>query len=475
MSDAKPMIFLVDDEQSVLDALTVLVHRNLGYRARTFSDAESVLDAIRETRPDVLITDINIDGREAGIEVLERAREMWPGLPVILLTAVGTREAAIRAVNAGAYYFLEKPFRNDHLAHLIRTAAEQGSARSRARSAAGLGRHARSRRHNHPGALEERARSSRPNLVGNSVAFLEAVALVEQAATTDVTVLLTGESGVGKGVLAAYLHEISSRAARPFLSVNCGALAETLLESQLFGHVRGAFTGADKDQPGLVRAADGGTLFLDEVSELASATQVKLLRVLQEREVIPVGGVEPFAVDVRFVAATNRDLRRDVAQGRFREDLFWRLNVMAIEVPSLRERREDIPLLARHALDRVRRRDPQVMARGIADDAMALLEQYDWPGNIRELENAIERAAVVSTGDLIRAKDLPTDVFRPLKRDPPRSGMVFEHIHPTLAEIERVYVEWSVQRHGGDVDCAAQALGIPPAAVRAILGASKLP
>src|SRR5690606_17936508 len=275
------------------------------------------------------------------------------------------------------------------------------------------------------------------------------------AAATDVTVLLTGESGVGKGILAAHLHEVSARRNQPFLSINCGALAETLLESQLFGHVKGAFTGANRDQPGLVRAADGGTFFLDEVSELAPATQVKLLRVLQEREVIPVGGVEAHAVDVRFVAATNRDLRREVAAGRFREDLFWRLNVMVIDVPPLRDRPEDIPLLAEDALERLRLRDPSIVARTFSPAAMQALCSYSWPGNVRELENAVQRAVVVA-GEVIDVDDLPPALIGHIdgkKEDAPAESALpaLSATLPPLDVLELAYVEWVLNRCGGDV------------------------
>lgn len=468
----RPLIFIVDDEDSVLDSLTVLVHRKLQYRARTYRDPAEAIAALADTRPSVVLTDIAMDGREAGIDVLERCRDLWPSVPVILMSAVASREAAIQAVNAGAFHFLEKPFRNEHLASLLRTAVESGAVRSRARSAVRHGRHANSKRHNHPGAQRDEALAEHGGLIGGAPAFLEALALVDQAAQADVTVLLEGESGTGKGVFASRLHERSPRASRPFLSVNCGALAETLLESQLFGHIKGSFTGADKDQPGLVRAADGGTLFLDEVSELTPATQVKLLRVLQEREVIPVGGVEAHEVDVRFVAATNRDLRRDVSLGRFREDLFWRLNVMAIEVPPLRERPGDVARLAEHVLQRLKIRDPNVAARELSDEAMEVLEAYDWPGNVRELENAIERAGVVSH-EIIRPEDLPAEVrTKGVEGDGPAKLPVFSESLPALEVVERAYVEWVVDRLDGDVARAAEVLHVPAAAVRAVLGST---
>lgn len=471
-TESRPLVLIVDDEASVLDSLAVLVQRRLGFRAHTCSSARDARIHLAEERPTVVVTDIAMESRDAGVELLEYARERWPELPVILMSAAGSREAAIRAVNAGAYYFLEKPFRNEHLAHLIQSAADGVAARGRARAAAQRGQHARSRRHNHPGARTEAALAERGRLIGESPAFLECVSLVEQAAAAEVTVLLTGESGVGKGVLAAHLHEESGRRNRPFLSINCGALAETLLESQLFGHVRGSFTGADQDQPGLVRAADGGTLFLDEVSELTPATQVKLLRVLQEREVIPVGGTQAHSVDVRFIAAANRDLRREVAAGRFREDLFWRLNVMSIEVPPLRARPEDIRLLAEHTLERIRLRDPSTAARTFSSEAMAAIEAYAWPGNVRELENAVQRATVVA-GEVIALADLPPSVQGAGAKEgsvaQPSTPLQGLATLPPLDVLERAYVEWVVTQLEGDVEAASQRLEIPASAVRAIL------
>jgi DNA-binding NtrC family response regulator len=458
----RPLIYIADDEQGVLDALYVLVTRKMNCQARLFATATEAIEALSGHRPELVITDISFDGKEAGIDVLRASRRKWPDVPVILMSAVASREAAIQAVNEKAFHFLEKPFRNDDMLQVLRAALDYSAVRSRARGAVDQGRHAKSRRHNHPGATAAAARTEGDRaLCGESPAFLETLALVEQSAATDVTVLLEGESGVGKGVLAAYLHQCSPRRARPFLSVNCGALAETLLESQLFGHVRGSFTGADRDQPGLVRAAHAGTLFLDEVSELTPATQVKLLRVLQEREVIPVGGVETHTVDVRFIAASNRDLRKQVAAGRFREDLFWRLNVMAIRIPALRERPDDVPLLAEQALAKLRARDAGIRARAIHPEALARLSAYSWPGNVRELENAIERAAVVS-GEVIRPEDLPGDLA-PGARAAGAAFPALTSMHHMLAleVVEQAYVSWVLQRSGGDANKAAATLGIP--------------
>lgn len=469
MSDERPLIYIVDDEATVLTSLTVLIQRKLGARARAFHGPAEALDALAGERPDVLITDIVMDGREAGIELLERCRERWPQVPVILMSAVASRGAAIQAVNAGAFHFVEKPFRNAVLANVIRTAIETGSARARAREVVrARGRHARSIRHNHPGALE-RERAGRA-LIGQSDGFLECVTLVEQAAQSDATVLLEGESGTGKGKLASHLHQCSARSGRPFVEVNCASLNASMLESQLFGHVRGAFPGADQDQPGLVRAAEGGTLFLDEVSEMATETQARLLRVLESREVLPVGAVQGHPVDVRIVVATTRDLRREVARGAFREDLFWRLNVMQIRVPPLRERQGDIAPLAENALARLHERDPdQIEARALGEDVLRVLDSYSWPGNVRELENAIERAAVVA-GGVITPADLPDNLKRNGAAGPAARpvGVMDGHL-PTLGVVERAYVEWVLARVGGSHDAAADVLGVPASALRAVL------
>jgi DNA-binding NtrC family response regulator len=425
-----------------------------------------------------------MEGREAGIDILERVRALYgPDVPVILMSAVGTREAGFRAVNAGAFAFLQKPFRNEALESQVSAALAQVAMRTTARAVAQGsaplgGKQAQSRRHNHPGARRPGTAEPLPSreheLIGESPAFRECLALVEQAAATDVTVLLEGESGVGKGAFASHVHAISARASQPFIAVNCGAFTETLLESQLFGHLKGSFTGADRDAIGFVRAADGGTLFLDEVGELTPAMQVKLLRVLQEREVIPVGGTQAHRVDVRFVAATNRDLREDVLNTRFREDLFWRLHVMSIRVPALRERAADLPLLTTYMLDRLRARDTRLSVTGLSPDALAVLAAHGWPGNVRELENALTRAAVVATGT-IEIADLPLDIRATSVRGTPvvRPGTALAAM-PSLALIERLYVDWVVAGCAGDEGVAAQRLGLPVGALRA-LRASAVP
>src|SRR5687767_15706159 len=335
-------------------------------------------------RPDIVLTDIRMP-TVGGVEVLAAARDSDPDVPVILMTAQATLQSAMQAVNAGAFYYIQKPFRNDELIAILRRAAEHRRLRVENRS---LKQEIRRR---------DKSVDDRP--VGNSKVWLDILRLAETVAPTDSTVLIQGESGTGKEVLARFIHDLSSRAAGPFMSINCGALPEGLLESELFGHVKGSFTGAVKDKLGLFAAAAKGTFFLDEIGETTPSTQVKLLRVLQQREVIPVGATEAQPIDTRLVAATNRDLEEEIRRGAFRRDLYYRLNVIAIYLPPLRERRDDIPLLVGAFLDRagaVRGEAP----KRLSDTALDAMLNYVWPGNVRELENALERAVILTTGEV---------------------------------------------------------------------------
>jgi two-component system response regulator HydG len=294
--------------------------------------------------------------------------------------------------------------------------------------------------------------------LGKAPCFVEVMKLAEQVAPTDSTVLIQGESGTGKEVIARYIHELSHRSEGPFLSINCGALPESLLESELFGHVKGSFTGAVKDKEGLFTAARGGSFFLDEIGETTPATQVKLLRVLQEREVLPVGGTEPLRVDVRVIAATNRDLDEEIRRGRFRSDLFYRLNVFSLYLPKLSERREDVPLLAEAFLERIgRERDHG--APVLSQDALDAIMVYEWPGNVRELENALEHAAILTRGREIDLDTLPKRITapkaQPLVDDRPVAN-------PTLEVIEQAYIMWVLQAEGGNKTRTAEVLGIDP-------------
>ncbi|MDA0312834.1 MAG: sigma-54 dependent transcriptional regulator [Gemmatimonadetes bacterium] len=434
-------ILLVDDETAILETLSILF-RSAGYDVSVADSGLRALEALATDKPDIVLTDIRMPGA-TGLEVLEKAREIDPEMAVILMTAQASLQSAVRAVNEGAYYYLQKPFRNDELLAICKRAAEARQLRVENRI---LKKEIRKRR----GGDGDRPIGSAPN-------FVEVLELAETVASTGSTVLLSGESGTGKEVLARYLHRLSDRCERPFLSINCGALPEGLLESELFGHVKGSFTGAVKDKDGLLVAAEGGTFFLDEIGETSPATQVKLLRALQEREVIPVGATKSVSVDVRIIAASNRDLEMEIKRGGFRSDLYYRLNVIQLRLPPLRERKEDIPLLVRYFLGACA--TGEVPAPRISEAALETLMKYDWPGNVRELENALERAVVVSSGSEVNVAALPERV-----REAPAARLVVEpHAqNPTMETIEQAYILWVLQSEGGNKSRAAEVLGIDP-------------
>jgi two-component system response regulator HydG len=437
-----PRVLLVDDESGILDSLKILF-RGEGYQVAVASNGREAMSALDQDRPDLVLTDIRMPGA-SGLEVLARARSVDPELPVILMTAQASLQSAVRAVNEGAYYYLQKPFANDELLAICRRALE---ARQLKRENKALKKEMRRR---------DRGSEGRP--AGRSRGFVEVLKLAETVAPTDSTVLISGESGTGKEVVARYIHALSERAERPFYSINCGALPESLLESELFGHVKGSFTGAVRDKEGLLVAASGGTFFLDEIGEMTPALQVKLLRALQEREVIPVGATEPVAVDVRIIAATNRELETEIRRGAFRSDLYYRLNVIALHVPPLRDRKDDIPILTRHFLAREAAGNGGHQ-REVSTETMELLVKYDWPGNVRELENALERAAVLSPDDVIGPGALPERV-----RTAPSPQLVADAppANPPMEVIERAYILWVLQAEGGNKTRAAEVLGIDP-------------
>ncbi len=439
---SQPSILIIDDESGILETLRILL-KNQGFRPETAQGGRAGLDALRASPPDIVLTDVRMP-QVSGIDILEAARQQDPELPVILMTAQASLQSAIQAVNQGAFYYIQKPFSNDDLIAICRRAAEYRQLRSENKS---LRREIRKR---------ERSRSMKP--IGNAKPFLEVLQLAEQVAPTESTVLILGASGTGKELVARYIHELSERSEGPFFSINCGALPESLLESELFGHVKGAFTGAVRDKQGLFAAAGGGTFFLDEIAEMQPSTQVKLLRVLQEREALPVGGTEPVPVDVRVIAATNRDLDDAIRQGTFRSDLYYRLNVISMRLPPLRERREDIPILAEAFLRRIAE-DRAQPVKTLAADALEAILAYDWPGNVRELENALEHAVLLSANDVVEGGALP-DRVTSLEVQP----LVAERAphNPTLEAIERAYILWVLQTEGGNKTRAAEVLGIDP-------------
>ena len=383
-------VLVVDDKENIL----TLFERILadGYAVTTSSDGSRALALIATGEFDVVVTDIRMPGA-GGFDVLEAVKARAPSTEVVMMTGYATVADAVRAMKSGAYDYLEKPFDPDAAALVVARAAERKRLRD---EAATLRR-----------ALE--GTYGFEDLIGKSAAMQEVYRLLRRAAGLDITVLLLGETGTGKELAARAIHSSSSRKARRFVPVNCGALPPDLVESELFGHARGAFTGAAAAKPGLFEDADGGTLFLDEIGELPLPIQVKLNRALQEREIRRVGDNTPVHVDVRIIAATHRDLKAEAAAGRFREDLFYRLHVLPIRLPPLRERLEDVPLLAAHFLDEHARAFHREVT-GLEPDALRALTAYPWPGNVRELENAIERAVAVTSGQVIAAQDLPREI-----------------------------------------------------------------
>ena len=434
-------ILLVDDETAILETLSILF-RGAGYDVTVANSGAEALTALSEEKPDIVLTDIRMPGA-TGLEVLAKAREVDAEISVILMTAQASLQSAVRAVNEGAYYYLQKPFVNDELLAICRRAAESRQLKVENRAL--------------KKEIQKRTPSGEARPVGTAPRFVEVLDLAETVAPTDSTVLLTGESGTGKEVVARYIHRLSDRAEGPFLSINCGALPESLLESELFGHLRGSFTGAVKDKEGLLTAAAGGTFFLDEISEMSASTQVKLLRALQEREVIPVGATKAVHVDVRIMAATNRDLEQAIERGAFRSDLYYRLNVIQLRLPPLRERPGDVAILAQHFLES--RAGPDGPAPHISEETMEVLIRHDWPGNVRELENALERAAVVTGGGEITPASLPERVR---EAAPQRLGSEDLTQNPTMEVVERAYILWVLQAEGGNKKRAAEVLGIDP-------------
>ncbi len=387
-----PTIFVCDDEADILRYLDKLLRAN-GYLVETFPRATDLLARLGTgtgTVCDVILQDVRMPDMD-GLQVLKLVRERCPQVPVVIMTAHGTIDDAVNAIKQGAYDYITKPFPKEKLLGMLERLLD----------------HRRLAEENRRLREElQRGSSGSDSIIFRSAAFREVYDLTLQVAESDANILIMGESGTGKELIAGALHRNSPRRAMPFVSLNCAALSDTLLESQLFGHVRGAFTGAVINQKGLLEEADGGTLFLDEIGDVSQAVQAKLLRVIQEKDFIVLGSTRPRKVDVRFVAATNKDLMNEVRDGRFREDLYYRLNVISISLPPLRERRDDIEPLAMHFLD-VSTRRMRKGVHGFDDTALRMLLQYDWPGNVRELENVIERAVILARSGTITANLLP--------------------------------------------------------------------
>jgi DNA-binding NtrC family response regulator len=438
----KPSVLVVDDESGILDTLRILL-RNEGFEVTTAQGGKAGLEQIRSGAHDIILSDVRMP-QVSGLDILNAAREQDPMTPVILMTAQASLQSAISAVNQGAFYYIQKPFSNDELVAILRRACEFRAVRVENKQ---LKQEIRRR---------DRTAVTRP--IGKSKRFLEVLKLAEHVSPTESTVLIQGESGTGKEVVARYIHNLSNRVDGPFLSINCGALPENLLESELFGHVKGSFTGAVRDKQGLFAAARGGSFFLDEVGEMPPSLQVKLLRVLQEREAIPVGATEPIPVDVRIIAATNRDLEEEIRRGNFRSDLFYRLNVIAINLPPLRERRDDLLLLIESFLQSLAQ-ESGAEAKALSSEALDAVMVYEWPGNVRELENALEHAVVLSRGNVIDAPSMPERITK-RRKEPLVAERSYRN--PTLEVIERAYIMWVLQAEGGNKTRAAEVLGIDP-------------
>jgi two-component system response regulator HydG len=430
-------VLVVDDDQSNLDSVCRIFQRE-GLSTLAAPNGTVALELLRKPEVGVMVTDLMMPGVD-GQELLKAARAMRPDVEVVLMTAYATVETAVAAMRDGAYDFITKPLKRHSLVKAVSKAIEKQAlvAENRDLKAQLL-------------ALGPRS------LVGQSPAFRAFLDLLRQAAPSTATVLLMGESGTGKELAARFIHDASPRARAPFIAVNCAALPESILEAELFGVEKGAFTGAVARKEGRFERADAGTLFLDEVGEMSPSAQVKLLRVLQEGEIERLGGTQTIKVDVRLVAATNKDLQREVAEGRFREDLFFRLNVVEVRVPSLASRREDVPLLAEHFLKRYASKNAKNV-RGFTDGARATLTDYAWPGNVRELEHAVERAVVLTRSDLIDVADLPEGVRKgPIGA----ANQIVIPIGTPMDEIERRVIHETLRHTKGDKNLAARMLGI---------------
>ena len=438
----KPHILVVDDDTVTCELLCeVFTHEGF---ATTFEHSgEEALAALSVSRPDLLLSDIRMKTRLDGLSLLELVRRDYSTIPVVLMTAFGSIETAIRAVKEGAFDYISKPFNIDELVAIARRALANGSARQ-------------------PSAvLADEGRTS--GLIGRTPSMLEVYKMIARVSDSPAAVLVTGESGTGKELVARAIHTHSPRAGAPFVAVNCGALTETLLESELFGHVRGSFTGATGNKRGIFEHAGEGTVFLDEISETSPGLQVKLLRVLQEREVVPVGGTEVIKVRARVIAASNGDLEKLSTAGAFRRDLLYRLNVIQLHLPPLRERRDDIPLLVAHFILK-HSLDGQAPVT-IDEEAMRALSAYSWPGNVRELENVIERAITLSQGGRITSNDLPPRISleHSANSTPPLSADDLADLFsglPSLDELERRYILHVLDATGSNRKRAAEILGI---------------
>src|SRR5579863_2675645 len=433
-----PFRVLVVEDEELMRAIIVQLLRREGYEIFEASAADAALQIFEREKIDLAVLDLNLSGGSSGLDLLGKMHELDSEVMGVIVTAYASIESAVEALRQGAYDYITKPFANDHLKAVVRKALEYKAAF----------------RENRFLRRELREKYRFESIIGNCDAIDQVFRVMEKVARTDSSVLITGESGTGKELVARAIHFTSERGNKRFLPINCGALPETLLESELFGYKRGAFTGASQDKIGLLKAADKGTIFFDEIGDMPLALQVKLLRALQERECYPLGSNEPVSFDVRMLCATNKNLEREAREGRFREELLYRINVIGLELPPLRERKDDLLLLANHFLRKYEKQLNRT-AMHFSKGAMRLMIGYGWPGNVRELENTIERAAILAETDVIHSHDLPEKIH-----GAGNSGTAAFQTGVTLEELERDHMRRVLNEVKGDKVRAAQTLGI---------------
>jgi DNA-binding NtrC family response regulator len=430
-------LLIVDDERIALRNLEHVMKKE-GYDVTGTQSGPNALKLLEEQQFDVVLTDLRME-KVDGMQILEKARELYPDTEVIMITGYATLDSAVEAMKHGAFYYIAKPFKLEEVRKVVQEAVHKVRLKTENRN------------------LREQLESyqGKVKIITQDPTMLKLLETSRQIAPTDCNVLITGESGTGKELFARFLHLNSGRAEGPFFAINCGAFTEELLSNELFGHEKGAFTGANTVKKGLIEAASGGTLFMDEVTETPPSMQVKLLRVIQEKEVMRVGGIAPLKVDVRFVAATNRDIHDTMKSGAFRQDLYFRLNVVSLRIPPLSERKDDIPLLSYFFLKKYSLLMKKEVNE-ISEDVIALLMNYDFPGNVRELENIIERGVALTNGKAIETGHLPEDLRElSIKTFRKKEGRI-----PSLEEQEEAYIKWVLHEVGGNKTLAAQILGI---------------
>jgi DNA-binding NtrC family response regulator len=430
-------ILIVDDERIALRNLEHVMKKE-GYDVTSTQSGANALKLLEEQRFDVVLTDLRME-KVDGMQILKKTRELYPDTEVVMITGYATLDSAVDAMKQGAFYYIAKPFKLEEVRKVTKEAVHKVSLKTE-------NRHLREQLENYQGKVK---------IITQDPTMQKLLETSRQIAPTDCNVLITGESGTGKELFARFIHVNSKRAEGPFFAINCGAFTEELLANELFGHEKGAFTGASTEKKGIIEMASGGTLFLDEITEMPPSMQVKLLRVIQEREVLRVGGTQPLKVDVRFVAATNRDVQDSMKTGSFRQDLYFRLNVVSLRIPPLAERRDDIALLSYFFLKKYNVLMKKEVAE-ISEDVLALLMNYDFPGNVRELENIIERGVALTNGNIIETGHLPEDLRElSIKTFRKKEGKM-----PSLEEQEEAYIKWVLNEVGGNKTLASQILGI---------------